>query len=229
METPAMNCDWAAATILSRADADFGWSIGFLAPGRDGFASPRIGFTIAQAPEAHPALPAEEHAAGHEQHAAVEPHAEEELYRMPAEFPNVVTLVEAYGKDHVHEPEVRSFFAPNPQWWLNPAFSIIYGALFIVAVRAALGRRSIERPSRAQVAVEAMFQGLFNFFGEIIGPEQARKYVPYVGSLWLFILVNKLAGLIPGLKTPWSEFEAVFALGLCTFFWVNGNAIRRRH
>lgn len=154
-------------------------------------------------------------------------HAEgSEGYRMPAEFPNIATLIQAYGHDEAEEEESHGFFWANPHWYISPIFSICYSVIFLLVIIKMMGKRSIENPSKPQVAIEALFSGLMSFFGEIIGPKHARQYVPYVGTLWLFILVNKLAGLIPGLVTPWSHAEAVAALGLCTFLWVNFNAIK---
>jgi len=66
-------------------------------------------------------------------------------------------------------------------------------------IRKALRNASIERPGKLQNAVEMILGGLRNFFLDILGKENER-YVPFVGTLWLFILVNNLAGIVPGLQ-----------------------------
>lgn len=156
-----------------------------------------------------------------------EAHAEGDhaAYRMPPEFPNVYTLYEAYTAKDTHGEGHGEGHHVFP-FWLNPAFAAFNSLVFLAVIGLVMRKRSVERPGRAQVAVEMLFQGLINFFGDIVGKENARKYVPYVGSLWLFILVSKLAGLVPGLKTPFSEVKSVAALGLCTFLWVNYQAIK---
>jgi len=92
-------------------------------------------------------------------------------------------------------------------------------------VRKALRHASVEKPGKLQNAVEALLGGLRNFFVGIMGP-RGEKYVPYLGSLWLFIIINNLMALIPGFKAPTSSFKTTVALGLCTFFYVQYNAIK---
>lgn len=146
-------------------------------------------------------------------------------YTMPAEFPNIYTLIEAARRKpgEGHHEAAGEHHAP---FWVNPAFSLLYGAVFVAVVMRLLGRKSLEKPSRGQVAVEGLFEGLMKFFGEIVGPDNARKYVPYVGALWLFILVNNLSGLVPLLKSPTGHFQVTIGLGICTFFYVNYQGIR---
>lgn len=167
----------------------------------------------------------EEHAGdGHDEHGGGHGEHHDEGYRMPGEFPNVYTLFTSYGHDHAHH-HATGFFQPNPNWYVNPLFTLFTAGVFLIAILKMIGRPSVQKPSKPQVAVELLFGGLMSFFGDIVGKENARKYVPYVATLWLFILINKLSGLVPGLKSPWAHFESVFALGVVTFFWVNGNAI----
>ena len=122
------------------------------------------------------------------------------------------------GHDEAHSP-----FAAD---LINPLFSIFYAGLFIAVVNRSLRNKSLEAPSRLQVAVEGIFHGLFNFFGEIVGERHARKYVPFVGSLWLFILLNNWFGLIPLFKSPTAHIQTTAALALCTFCYVNFHGIK---
>lgn len=168
---------------------------------------------------------------GHEgdAHAADDGHGEHhgdahhpDHYVLPGGFPNFYTLIESAlpGYEH-HGPGREHHF----DWYVGPMFAIIQAGLLLFVINRIVKRRSVDKPGKAQVALEALFKGLYDFFGGVIGPEHAKKYVPYVATLWVFILVNKVAGLVPGFFSPWAHFPAVFALGVVTFIWVNANAI----
>lgn len=164
-----------------------------------------------------------DHGAGHGD-AHGEPHGKTK-YEVPEELPNVYTLAEAFFKDpdaH-HGDHGGGHHAP---WWVNPAFSMFYAILLVIAVTRITRRLSVDKPGKPQVAIEGLFSGLANFFGEIVGPENIRKYVPFLGSLWLFILLNNAFALIPFFKSPTAHFQTTIALGLCVFVFVNYHGMK---
>jgi F-type H+-transporting ATPase subunit a len=77
----------------------------------------------------------------------------------------------------------------NSSLWLLIALGVIYGFM-------AMGMKRQLVPNRWQVAVE----GLTNFVDDMvkvnIGPE-GKKFVPYIFSLFVFILAANLLGLFP--------------------------------
>jgi len=194
-----------------------------------------------ETPAPHVAHQAASSAAVHEGHRAPlgEDHGEggghdagPAQYLMPHEIPNIATLIESVVNPKMAQahagvrPEASEEFHVGPvPVPINPLFSIVYAILIVWVVRRALRRASIERPGKLQNLVELLMGGLRNFFVGVMGPA-GEKYLPYVGSLWLFILVNNLAGLIPGLKSPTSSFKITVALGLCTFCYVQFHAIK---
>lgn len=190
----------------------------------------------AHAEESHDAPAAEAHAEdahaaeGHDAHDA---YAVPAKYELPEEIPNVYSLFTKMvgGGHHGHhgadDSPFKGPFAVHPPFYQNPAFAFIYAAVFVMIVRKILRRAKIEKPGRAQVALELVMGGLFDFFGGILGGEkEARKYVPYVGSLWLFIFINCILGVIPGLKATTAHFWTVAGLGFCTFLYVNYHGIK---
>ncbi len=65
----------------------------------------------------------------------------------------------------------------------------------------------------AEVFVEAMV----GIAEGVIGHD-GKRYVPLLGSFFIFILVANLIGLIPGFTPPTADFNITFGLGLVTFF-----------
>ena len=54
----------------------------------------------------------------------------------------------------------------------------------------------------------------------VVGHE-TPKYVPFFGSLFLFILAANLVGLLPGFTPPTDNFNITFALGMVSFVAYN--------
>ncbi len=108
--------------------------------------------------------------------------------------------------------------------WENVTFSLI-----IVLVLGALAffacRKKSLIPGRLQGAVEMIVGGLDNFVCGIIGPK-GRKYTPFVGTLFIYILFMNLSGLIPFIKAPTASWSTTLSLALCVFFYVQYTAIR---
>ena len=170
-----------------------------------------------------PVLPGQEgqHAAGHE--ALVAP----TTYLMPHELPNLATLIQAWRGTMIYEENVRPEIRENIHGIIpiTPLFSIFYAIVIVMIVRRAFRKVSIEHPGKLQNAAEALLGGLRRFFGDIMGPGSDR-FIPYIGSLWLFIWINNVAVLVPGFKSPSSSVKTTFALGICTFCYVQYNAFK---
>ena len=103
-------------------------------------------------------------------------------------------------------------------------FSLTNGAIsmFVAigcAILMALGLRKHNKmiPNRLQSALEMIIGTLKNAVGGILG-EEGEKYVPYVFSVFLFVLTLNLLGLIPGSFAETSHISMTFALALTMFF-----------
>jgi F-type H+-transporting ATPase subunit a len=112
--------------------------------------------------------------------------------------------------------------------WLLVALAIIWGFMF-------LGMKRELVPGRWQMAAEGLTGFIDDMVKVNIGP-QGKKYVPYIFSLFSFILVANLLGLlplavIPGLHsfTTTSHFSITGILAILSFsivlivgFWRHG-------
>jgi F-type H+-transporting ATPase subunit a len=59
-----------------------------------------------------------------------------------------------------------------------------------------------------------------------VAPEQARQIMPFIASLWLFLIVSNLSGLIPGVHSPTGDLSATAALAMLVFLSVHWFGIR---
>ena len=74
-------------------------------------------------------------------------------------------------------------------------------------------------PSRMQSLAELFYEFVANLVRDNAGPD-ARKYFPFVFSLFMFIMVGNLLGLIPGTFTFTSHIIVTFGLALTVFVFV---------
>lgn len=84
---------------------------------------------------------------------------------------------------------------------------------FFIAVRA---RLSVERPGGLQHTMEAIHGFVADLAGDTI-PDHSERYVAYLTTLMLFILIGNLIGLVPGLESPTAV--PVVPLGCALFTW----------
>jgi F-type H+-transporting ATPase subunit a len=116
----------------------------------------------------------------------------------------------------------------NSSAWMLVTLALIFGFM-------AMGMKRQLVPGRWQMAVEGLAGFIDNMVAVNIGPE-GKKYVPYIFSLFTFILVANLLGLmplaiIPGLHsfTTTSHFSITGVLAVLSFsivlivgFWRHG-------
>ncbi|MCC6546006.1 F0F1 ATP synthase subunit A [Candidatus Sumerlaeota bacterium] len=117
--------------------------------------------------------------------------------------------------------------------WENHVYLGLAMVLLIAIVLAATGsfrrdrRMAMRKPSRGQLFIESLVGGIDDFAKGVLGEENGRKYLPFLGTLFCVILVSNLMGLIPGLKPPTASLVITGSLALCTFIVVQATAWAR--
>lgn len=94
-----------------------------------------------------------------------------------------------------------------------------------IMIFALVARKKImhadEVPTGLQNVVEFAVETLQGFVNSSMG-EHAKKYVNYVGTLFLFILLSNISGLF-GLRPPTADYGTTFSLALITFVMIQYN------
>jgi len=107
------------------------------------------------------------------------------------------------------------------------AFAWSLAAALVLVVLSALGaRRPSLRPRGLQTLLELLVGALRTLVLSITGPE-GLGYVPFVGSLFIYIFLMNLFGLVPGFMAPTSNLTITAALALVVFLVVQGCGFRR--
>jgi F-type H+-transporting ATPase subunit a len=73
--------------------------------------------------------------------------------------------------------------------------------------------------SRWQGALEIVVTSIVHQIKEV-GLNRAQEYLPFLGTLFLFVAVSSLCTVIPGFAPPTGSLSTTAALALCVFFAV---------
>ncbi len=80
-------------------------------------------------------------------------------------------------------------------------------------------------------ALEAIMVAIETAIGEVLPKSSVRTVLPFVATLWLFVLVANLVGLIPEMHAPTRDLSATSALACLVFcaahwFGIRGRGLR---
>ena len=109
---------------------------------------------------------------------------------------------------------------------INESVITTWGIMLLVTVLAWLSTRNLKMfPSSIQTIVESIVAAIDDAIFAV-APEHGRQIMPFIASLWLFLIVANLVGLIPGLHSPTRDLSVTSALAVLVFFSVHWFGIR---
>ncbi len=135
---------------------------------------------------------------------------------------------ESHGEGPPHLPNlVAIFFGADSvaNYWVNVIYAFAVAVfLSLVCVRVYAKREMI--PGKLQNLVEMLIEGMYNFLYTILGKE-TKKYIPFLGSLFFYILLMNWIGMIPGGHSPSTSLNITVSLALLTFLYAQWTGISR--
>lgn len=148
----------------------------------------------------------------HTEHTAHETHEAHEL-------PNVITLL------HKNFPDSPAVGFLNQ--YQNNFFSIFAALLLcFICIRAARAKTIV--PQGLRNVMEVLMEAIANFVTGILGEKHAPKHIPFLGTLFFYILLMNWGGLLPFWKSPTAAWSITFPLGLITILYVQITGIREQ-
>ena len=112
--------------------------------------------------------------------------------------------------------------------YITLGLSIIttWGIMLVITLIAWLSTRHLEMlPSSVQSAAEGIVAAIDEAI-TAVAPEHGRQIMPFIASLWLFLIIANLVGLIPGLHSPTRDLSVTSALAVLVFFSVHWFGIK---
>ena len=83
-------------------------------------------------------------------------------------------------------------------------------------------------PSGSQNIMEAYLTGVIAMGKDVIGEELARKYLPLVATIGLFVFFSNVIGIIPAFESPTSNINVTLTLALIVFVYYNYEGIKEQ-
>lgn len=106
---------------------------------------------------------------------------------------------------------------------------VTWGLMAAMTLGSALATRRlrVERPGPVQTVLELVVETLRRQIAETMQTD-ATPFLPLLGTLFLYLAVANLSGLVPGLKAPTAFLETAAALALIVLLASQALGIRRR-
>ncbi|EGW21612.1 F0F1 ATP synthase subunit A [Methylobacter tundripaludum] len=101
-----------------------------------------------------------------------------------------------------------------------------WGIMLVITVIAWLSTRHLDMlPGKLQTTVEGIVVAIDEAIAAV-APEHGRQIMPFIASLWLFLIIANLVGLIPGLHSPTRDLSVTSALAILVFLSVHWFGIK---
>ena len=119
----------------------------------------------------------------------------------------------------MHQFQIDPLFGPaapgDPFVFTNSALwmLIVLGSIWLFMMG---GMKRELVPGRWQMAVEGITKFIYDMVDTNIGPD-GRRYVPWIFTIFVFILMGNMLGMIPGSFTFTSHIIVTFGLALTVF------------
>ena len=121
--------------------------------------------------------------------------------------------------EHIGVRETVKFLGFTFNW---ETLCMTWLAMAIVILFACLAVRSLKLvPSAWQNFIELVFLWLNDQLVAMMGSKRAPLFAPFILSLFLFLLVSNLLGLIPFLVSPTNDLNTTLGLALLVIFLVH--------
>lgn len=110
----------------------------------------------------------------------------------------------------------------NYVFWLLVSTCVLLVLMFV-----SVKKLKLVPTSRISNGVEALADMIrTSVVGEMLGPDGVRKHFPFIATVFFFILINNLIGLIPGCKPGTGTMGVTVALAAVSFVAFNAAGIK---
>ena len=110
--------------------------------------------------------------------------------------------------------------AADRPWANYITMQLVVAVVFIVLFALLRPRLSVDRPGKLQHIFELIHDFLKGQTDEQVG-HHGHKYIPFFGTIFLFVLFCNLAGLIPGFESPTMFHYVPAGIAVAAFLYYN--------
>jgi F-type H+-transporting ATPase subunit a len=118
---------------------------------------------------------------------------------------------------------VLFYLGPLP---VSETVATTWGLLLFMFLIAWLSTRRLELdPGGWQVALEGIVGAIQDAVAAVL-PEHALDILPFIATLWIFLVIANLVGIVPGLHGPTADLSTTAAMAILVFLSVHWYGIR---
>ena len=121
----------------------------------------------------------------------------------------------------LHYPPARPG-RPWTDWMVCELLAVLLIVIFFGWLRS---RLSVERPGKVQHLLELIYEFVYASAEEVVGHDGPR-YLAFFGTIFLFILLMNLMGLVPGFESPTMYPMVPLGLAVVTFLFYHAAGLR---
>ena len=116
---------------------------------------------------------------------------------------------------------------PAHPWenWLTMELVVV--AVIVVLFAVLKSKLSVENPGKLQLTFEALYKFLSGQAHDAL-EHGSSKYLPFIGTLFIFILFMNLIGIIPGFESPTMTPAVPCGLAVSVFLYYNYMGVREQ-
>jgi len=126
------------------------------------------------------------------------------------------------GPTDVYQPIPNPFFLINPTTIRMSWYIMGFLVLLVIFVRLKIRQRN---PGRLQTMLETIVGAFDGLCKSTLG-ERGRSYLPFIGSLFLFVWMSNIIGIIPTFEEPTKDANTPIGLMIIAILTAHISAIR---
>jgi len=104
---------------------------------------------------------------------------------------------------------------------------LLSAGIAILLVKVAMSNLQLV-PKGTQNLMEAYIGGVLSMGSDVMGKEAARRYLPLVATIGLFVGIANLIGIVPGFEAPTADLNMTLTLALTVFVYYNYVGIKKQ-
>ena len=123
--------------------------------------------------------------------------------------------------------ELFTFFGliSHDKTFIYMTHMLLAAGIALMLVKVAMSNLQIV-PRGTQNLMEAYISGVLKMGSDVMGEENARRYLPLVATIGLFVAIANIIGIVPGFEAPTAFLEFALTLAICVFVYYNFEGIR---
>jgi F-type H+-transporting ATPase subunit a len=129
---------------------------------------------------------------------------------------------------YLYVQAIFAMFGPGAEEWAFHHIHVLYSWV-VMAMLLGLGFLSTRAlalvPGKGQNVMEVLIDGLENFLVSIVG-EEGRWLLPVSATIFLYIFLSNLVGLVPGFFPPTGNVNTPLSCALVVFFLTHAIGIK---